>query len=73
MYDKLDRALNKTRSRLIDVCHELDIDINNIDVDELINVQCTACNIWGNRFTEMVDTEYLPLCEFCDNLDTLRF
>ena len=73
MYDKLDRALYKTRNRLIDVCHELDIDINAIAVEDLINIQCTACNIWGNRFTEMVDTDDLPLCEFCDNIDSLRF
>lgn len=73
MYDRLDKALNRSRRRLLDVCHELDIDINDVEVDDLMNVQCTACNVWGNRFTEMIDSEDYPLCEFCDNMDSLRF
>lgn len=73
MYDKLDRALNKTRSRLIDVCHELDIDINGVDVDELLNAPCCNCDIWGNRFTELIEDEGLLLCQFCNDIDSLRF
>jgi hypothetical protein len=73
MYDKLDRALNKTRSRLIDVCHELDIDINDVNVDELLNAPCCNCDIWGNKFTELVEDEGLLLCKFCFDIDSLRF
>lgn len=73
MYDKLDKALNHTRSRLIDVCHELEIDINDVELDDLLNTQCVACSWWGNRFTEMVDDKEYPLCNFCDDMDSLRF
>lgn len=73
MYDKLDKALNKTRRRLLDVCHELDIDINNVEMEELMNVQCINCNIWGNRFTEMIEEDNFSLCEFCHEMDSLRF
>lgn len=73
MYDKLDKALNRSRSRLIDVCHELDIDINAVDLEELMNIQCVMCSWWGNRFTEMIDDGDYPVCEFCDEMETLRF
>lgn len=74
MYDSLDRVLNKSRRRLIDVCHELEIDINNVNTDELLNVPCCNCDIWGNRFTEMIEEQdNMYICEFCENLDTLRF
>lgn len=74
MYDRLDRALHKSKRRLSDVCHELDINVSEVDTDELLNVPCCNCDIWGNRFTEMIeDSDNYYLCEFCNDLDTLRF
>jgi hypothetical protein len=74
MYDSLDRALNKTKRRLSDVCEEMNIKVSDVDYDELLNAQCVNCGIWGNKFTELVYEDYdVYVCEFCDNLDTLRF
>lgn len=70
MYDKLDKALNRSRRSLLDICNDLGINAGAVDPDDLLNVRCVNCGIWGNRFTEMVDDE---LCLFCDDLDTLRF
>lgn len=74
MYDKLDNALYKTRRRMIDVCHELDIDINDVNMEDMLNAQCVNCSIWGNKFTEMIYEDYdAYVCEFCNDMDLLRF
>lgn len=74
MYDNLDKALYRTKRRLSEVCKELDIDINDVDTEDMLMVQCINCSIWGNKFTEMIeDDQESYLCEFCDGLDTLRF
>lgn len=73
MYDNLDRALHKTKRRLSEVCQELELDVSDVSIDDLLMAQCVNCSIWGNKFTEMVEDGDMYLCEFCNELDTLRF
>ena len=69
MYDKLDKALYRSRRSLLDVCNDMSINAGGVNAEELLNARCVNCGIWGNRFTEMVE----EVCLFCDDLDTLRF
>ena len=66
MYGKLEEVLKGTRRNIREVCEEL-----GIDVPAYINLDsCSNCGVWGKNFTIVDD---LPVCPFCDDLDTLRF
>ena len=66
MSGKLEDVLKGTRRTLGDACEELDIDIPaHIDLD-----CCSNCGVWGNNFPTV---DKLPVCPFCDSMDTLRF
>lgn len=68
MLKELDKRLHGTRDNLADVCDELGIEMP--DPKKLTNCQCIECGIWGNKHSEMFDSE---TCNFCHNMDTLRF
>lgn len=68
VFKALDKRLHGTRDNLADVCDELEIDIPKVSL--LNNCQCIECGIWGNKRSEMYDSE---TCNFCHNIDTLRF
>ena len=69
-YKLLDDTLNKTRDSLVDVCDSLGIDPKLVD-PELLDVEaCSNCGVWGKNHVEQ---DGLPVCQFCNDLDTLRF
>ena len=68
--DKLFSRLLKTRDSLYDVCEELGIDVP--EEDSLKCLQCSQCSIWRAKGNFMFD-EGMPVCDFCQDLQLLRF
>lgn len=73
LHDRLSKRLLKTRDRLLDVCDELDININDVDESALLVCQCTGCSIWAGIYNTKQDSDGMVLCDFCYDIDTLRF
>lgn len=69
-YFILDKALSNTRRSLVDICAEFNINIENIDINKLENYSCCNCGIWGRNHTH---EDGLPICHFCNDIDSLRF
>ena len=65
-YHRLSIALNNTRKSLRQVCHELDINIDLIDIHQLPIDQCSHCNRWSLLLIEDLDGN--PICRFCEEL-----
>jgi hypothetical protein len=70
MYARLVIALNSTRNSLVDVCESLGIDPSTINPDLLDVESCCNCGIWGMNHTH---EDGLPICHFCNEIDSLRF
>jgi hypothetical protein len=68
MYIKLKNHLNKTHKPLYQVCKELDIDIELVDVAELTKHidQCTHCSVWSRHLISDLDDN--PICKYCAKL-----
>lgn len=68
MYTKLKNNLNKTYKPLYQVCKDLGIDIDTIDVQELTKQidQCTHCGIWSTKLIPDLDNN--PICGYCAKL-----
>ena len=70
MYVRLSAALVRTRDSLVAACKSLGIDPSTVD-PKLLEVQsCTNCGVWGRSHKEQ---DGLPICSFCEDMDTLRF
>ena len=48
----------------------LDIEPLTVDPDLLDVESCTNCGIWGKNHTH---EDGLPICHFCNDIDSLRF
>lgn len=68
MYQQLKTNLNKTYKSLYEVCNELDIDINSLDLEQLTKHidQCTHCGIWSTKLIPDLDEN--PICTTCAKL-----
>jgi hypothetical protein len=68
MYIKLKTHLNKTHKSLYQVCRELDIDLDSLDVSELTKHidQCTHCGVWSSNLVPDLDDN--PICSYCVKL-----
>jgi hypothetical protein len=68
MYIKLKNHLNKTHKPLYQVCKELDIDLDSLDVEELTKHidQCTHCGVWSVKLIPDLDDN--PICGYCARL-----
>jgi len=68
MYTKLKNNLNKTYKPLYQVCKDLGIDMDTIDVQELTKHidQCTHCGVWSNKLIPDLDSN--PICGYCAKL-----
>jgi len=65
MYKRLAKHLNQTRKSLWDVCRDLDIDYEDVDIDVLEQTitQCTHCDIWTKNPVQDLDNN--PICKVC--------
>jgi len=70
-YKRLARVLNKTRKSLTQTCHELGIDVDEIEDHILMEVidQCSHCNIWSQQL--VLDLDLNPVCPVCVRLTGL--
>jgi hypothetical protein len=70
-YKRLARILNKTRKSLTQTCHELNIDVDDIEDHILMSVidQCSHCNIWSQQL--VLDLDENPVCPTCVRLTGL--
>jgi hypothetical protein len=70
-YKRLARVLNKTRKSLTRTCHELGIDVDEIEDHILMEVidQCSHCNIWSQQL--VLDLDLNPVCPVCVRLTGL--
>jgi len=68
MYQQLKTNLNKTYKSLYEVCSELGIDMNNLDLEQLTKLidQCTHCSIWSTKLIPDLDSN--PICTTCAKL-----
>jgi uncharacterized paraquat-inducible protein A len=68
MYKRLAKHLNKTRKPLWQVCKELDIVYDEVDLDRLeeLCTQCTHCDIWTVQ--PILDLDQNPICPLCARL-----
>ncbi len=68
MYTKLKNNLNKTYKPLYQVCKDLGIDMDTIDVQQLTKHidQCTHCGVWSTKLMpDLVDN---LICGYCARL-----
>jgi hypothetical protein len=70
-YKKLAKTLNKTRKSLTQTCHDLEIDVDDIEDHILVEVidQCSHCNIWSQQLVQDLDDN--PVCPVCVRLTGL--
>ena len=70
-YRRLAKTLNKTRTSLTQTCHELGIDVDDIEDHILVEVidQCSHCNIWSQQL--VLDLDENPVCPVCVRLTGL--
>jgi hypothetical protein len=68
MYQQLKTHLNKTYKPLYEICNELGIDMDGLDVQELTKHidQCTHCGIWSTKL--IPDLDQNPICGTCAGL-----
>jgi hypothetical protein len=68
MYRELKTSLNKTYKPLYQVCNELGIDIETLDIEELTKHidQCTHCSVWSTKLIPDLDDN--PICNYCARL-----
>ena len=68
MYQTLTKHLNKTHKPLYQVCNELGIDMDSLDVQELSKHidQCTHCGVWSKQLVPDLDDN--PICPICVKL-----
>jgi hypothetical protein len=64
-YKRLAKTLNKTRKSLTQTCHDLGIDVDDIEDHILMSVidQCSHCNIWSQQL--VLDLDLNPVCPVC--------
>ena len=70
MFVKLIDRLKNTRDNLLDVCEELGHKFPN--EDQLPLYQCVNCYIWLPKRQFVLEDE-MPVCNFCADMETLRF
>ena len=70
MYVRLSEVLDRTRDSLVNACKSLGINPSTVDPNLLDVESCCNCGIWGKN---METDGYLPICNFCNDMDTLRF
>ena len=70
MYVRLSSKLNNTRDSLVEVCKSLGIDPRIVNPALLEIESCCNCGIWGKNH---IYEDGLPICNFCNDMDTLRF
>lgn len=65
MYKRLAKHLDRTRRPVWDVCRELGIDYESVDVYTLEKyiTQCTHCDIWTKQPVQDLDNN--PICTVC--------
>ena len=70
-YKRLARTLNKTRKSLTQTCHELGLDVDDIEDHILMSIidQCSHCNIWSQQL--VLDLDENPVCPVCVRLTGL--
>jgi hypothetical protein len=71
MYKKLVNNLHRSHKNLFQVCVDLGIDLNDVDLEKLtkeIN-QCTHCNMWSKNL--ILDLDNNPICSYCVSLTGL--
>jgi hypothetical protein len=68
MYTKLKNHLNNTHKPLYQVCSELGIDMDTLDVETLTKHidQCTHCGVWSTKLVPDLDQN--PICGYCVRL-----
>jgi len=68
MYTKLKNQLNNTHKPLYQVCKELGIDMDTLDVETLTKHidQCTHCGVWSTKLVPDLDQN--PICGYCVRL-----
>jgi len=68
MYQILTKHLNKTHKSLYQVCKDLGIDMDALDVQELSKHidQCTHCGVWSKQLVPDLDDN--PICPICVKL-----
>lgn len=65
MYKRLVKHLDRTRKSLWEICRELGIDYDEVDVYTLEKqiTQCTHCDIWTKQ--PVLDLDGNPICKVC--------
>ena len=71
MYKRLAKQLDRTRKSLWELCEELDIDYNEVDMFSLEKYvsQCTHCDIWTVKPIQDLDGN--PICNVCFGISGL--
>lgn len=65
MYKRLTKHLDRTRRSLWEVCRDIGIDYDDVDIYSLEKhiMQCTHCDIWTKHPVEDLDGN--PICSVC--------
>lgn len=64
---KLSALLLKTRHNILDVCDDLHIDFDTLDLNNLGVYQCINCDIWETAKNTITGEDGCTTCRFCDD------
>jgi hypothetical protein len=67
MYKRLAKILKNSRKSLWEVCEELNIDYDSVDLSRLGIDQCTHCDLWTDNLTPDLDEN--PICFYCKDIE----
>ena len=73
MFTELISSLKNTRKTLVMACKECGVSPTEVIVEELPIAACDNCGIWLSTKQLVFDATDTRLCNFCNDLDTLRF
>lgn len=60
-------VLLKTRLNILDVCDDLKINFETIDLTKLGVAQCISCDIWETHKNCVTGEDGITTCLFCDD------
>ena len=73
MYKEVSDVLLRTRKKLTEVCNQLSINPENIDIDKLSVSSCDNCGWWGSHKSMIIIEDGTIYCTVCDDMETIRF
>lgn len=73
MYDKVSKALARTRESLHSACHQLGVIAENLDPKLLTVTSCDNCGYWDIPKNMLEEPDGTLYCKACVEIDYFRY